>query len=111
VEDYQSLIADVNPDAKIVLLDHLVGRHPANSRQSSGRAECRCHPHRFRMELTVFCNWGPTRLDTLAMAKTYSDQLSEIGKHLGADADILVYGCDFAKRGRRKGRRHRNYQP
>src|SRR5437667_136350 len=36
-------------------------------------------------------------LDVFSMAKTYGQQLSEIGQHLSQDADILVYGCDFGK--------------
>ena len=40
---------------------------------------------------------GTAVLDSESMRHQYAQQLVEIGKHLSGDADILVYGCDFAK--------------
>ncbi|MBS0454415.1 MAG: DUF4347 domain-containing protein [Proteobacteria bacterium] len=39
---------------------------------------------------------GTARLSALSMLQTYKDTLKQIGQSLSADADILLYGCDFA---------------
>ncbi len=39
---------------------------------------------------------GSTVLDAGSMTGVHADALARIGEHLAADADILIYGCDFA---------------
>src|ERR1043165_2017268 len=36
-------------------------------------------------------------LNETSMSGQYAAQLAEIGKHLSADADLLIYGCNFGK--------------
>ena len=94
VEDYQQLIEGVNPNAKVVVLDstkdgikqileHLAGE------QGVDAIHIVSHGTRGNMEL------GSSSVNVFSMATTYAADLAEIGKSLSADADILVYGCDF----------------
>jgi VCBS repeat-containing protein len=39
---------------------------------------------------------GNSTLDSASIEGKYSVELAEIGAHLAANADVLIYGCDFA---------------
>ncbi|TMH66874.1 MAG: DUF4347 domain-containing protein [Betaproteobacteria bacterium] len=98
VEGYKALLSGVNPNARVVLLD--AGRDGVEqiaqflSHESNVDA-IHIVSHGSEGMLQI----GTASLDVFSMAKTYSQQLSEIGEHLSKDADILVYGCDFGKGG------------
>src|SRR5437660_5158222 len=96
VEGYKSLLSDVNPNARVVLLD--------GSRDGVKQiAEFLSHEsnvdsiHIVSHGAEGLLEIGTAQLDVFSMARTYANELSEIGKHLSKNADILVYGCDFAK--------------
>src|SRR3989442_2221166 len=98
VEGYKELLAGVNPNARVILLD--AGRDGVQqiaqflSHESNVDA-IHIVSHGSEGMLQI----GTASLDVFSMAKTYSQQLAQIGQHLGKDADILVYGCDFGKGG------------
>jgi len=96
VEDYKDLLANVNPNAKVVLLD-------ASRDGVSQIAEFLSHESNVDAVHIVshgsegMLQLGTASLDVFSMARTYGAQLAEIGTHLNRGADILVYGCDFGK--------------
>src|SRR5256712_1201290 len=96
VEGYKDLLSSVNPNARVVLLD-------ANRDGVQQIAEFLAHEsyvdavHIVSHGTEGVLQIGTASLDVFSMAKTYGQQLSEIGQHLSQDADILVYGCDFGK--------------
>src|SRR3954463_7100295 len=96
VEDYKDLLANVNPNAKVVLLD-------ASRDGVSQIAEFLAHESNVDAVHIVshgsegMLQLGTASLDVFSMARTYGAQLAEIGTHLTRGADILVYGCDFGK--------------
>jgi hypothetical protein len=96
VEDYQELLKDLNPNAKVVLLD------PARdgvkqildaleNESDVGAIHIVSHGSSGQLQL------GTSILDATTMRTQFAEQLSKIGTHLSAEADILVYGCDFGK--------------
>ena len=96
VEGYQDLIVDVNPNASIVLLDSARDgieqiTEALSQHQNVDAIHIVSHGDTGRLRL------GSGVLDAETMRADYAQQLAQIGRHLSADADILVYGCDFGK--------------
>src|SRR6185503_11462859 len=96
VTDYQVLLADVNPNARIVILDggkdgiQQIADYMAHE-SNVDAIHIVSHGAEGKLEL------GTAKVDSESMRHQYAEQLVEIGRHLANDADILVYGCDFAK--------------
>src|SRR6185503_16565924 len=96
VTDYQVLLADVNPNARIVILDggkdgiQQIADYMAHE-SNVDAIHIVSHGAEGKLEL------GTAKVDSESMRNQYAEQLVEIGRHLANDADILVYGCDFAK--------------
>ena len=98
VKDYQLLLTDVNPNARIVLLD--------GSKDGIQQiADFMAHEtnvdaiHIVSHGAQGVLEIGTANLNVLSMARDYAGQLAEIGSHLSKGADILVYGCDFGQGG------------
>jgi hypothetical protein len=96
VQDYETLIADVNPNATVVLLD------PARDgiAQILDRLSSESHLdaiHIVSHGSAGTLQLGATVLDGESMRGQYAQQLAQIGQALSGDADILIYGCDFGK--------------
>ena len=96
VQGYEALLSDVNPDAKVVLLDgtkdglQQIADYMA-TQSNIDAIHIVSHGDEGMLQL------GTATVDSDSMRTTYAAQLIDIGKHMSADADILVYGCDFAK--------------
>jgi VCBS repeat-containing protein len=95
VENFDALIAEFGPDAEIHLLnsnrdgvaqiaDALQGRHDI------GAIHIVSHGAAGELEL------GSSQLTADSIKGTHAHDLAVIGAALSTDADILVYGCDFA---------------
>src|SRR5882724_11381523 len=98
VEGYKDLLAGVNPNARVVLLD--AGRDGVTQIAQFLSHESNVDAiHIVSHGSAGMLQLGSASLDVFSMAKTYGEQLAEIGQHLSKDADILVYGCDFGKGG------------
>ncbi|WP_179759136.1 DUF4347 domain-containing protein, partial [Hoeflea halophila] len=95
VEDIETLLSGIDPAAEVVFLDadrdgieqiaEVMG-YKANV----GAIHILAHGSSGLMSL------GSGTLTTDAMDGIYASQLVGIGMSLSADADILIYGCDFA---------------
>lgn len=96
VEDYQTLLADVDPHAEVVLLDAKrdgIEQMAEVLSQRSGVNAIHIVSHGSMGELQL----GQATLNLDSMHDRYAEQLGRIGQALTADADILIYGCNFAE--------------
>lgn len=96
IEDYETLLADVNLNATVVLLDssrdgiEQIAEYLAD-RQNVDAIHIVSHGSEGSLQL------GTATLDAASMEERYAGLLSQIGSHLSEASDILVYGCDFGK--------------
>ncbi|OYT86707.1 MAG: hypothetical protein CFE46_14695 [Burkholderiales bacterium PBB6] len=93
--DVGKLLADLPSGAEVVMLDSTRDGLAQIAAALEGRSDVTAvhlltHGSAGTLEL------GSTRLDAQSMGGEHSATLAAIGTHLSADADVLVYGCDFA---------------
>ena len=96
IEDYATLLADVDPRAEVVLLDANrdgIEQIAEVLAQRGGVDAIHIVSHGGSGELRV----GQAVLNLDSMHGQYAEQLGRIGQLLAADADILIYGCNFAE--------------
>ncbi len=96
VEDYQTLLAGVDPRAEVVLLDANrdgIDQIAEVLSQRSGLNAIHIVSHGSMGELQL----GQATLNLDSMHDRYAEQLGRIGQALALDADILIYGCNFAE--------------
>jgi len=89
-----TLLANVPPGAETVLLDpdtDGLTQIASTLANRSGITALHIVTHGTESQLQI----GGSVLDSQSMAGQYADTLKEIGTHLSADADVLVYGCNF----------------
>jgi VCBS repeat-containing protein len=95
VPDYQSLIAGMGPNVQIVMLDGGQDGMEQIAASLTGRTgidAIHIISHGAEGQLSL----GTGTLTTDSMTGEYADELAAIQQALSAQADILVYGCDFA---------------
>ncbi|MGH8488958.1 MAG: DUF4347 domain-containing protein, partial [Gammaproteobacteria bacterium] len=96
VEDYQKLIAGIDPSAEAILLDPNrdgVQQIRDALQGQSGVDAIHIISHGDPAELSL----GTARLTLASMQDQYTDELSDISKALADNADILIYGCNFGQ--------------
>ncbi len=100
IEDYLVLVDDIlaqqdtNRQVEIVLLDSETdGIAQINQVLSTYDEVSAIHLIGHGSEAEI--NLGSSALNLETMSHLYADALSNIGGHLTADADILIYGCNF----------------
>ncbi|MBW4610169.1 MAG: DUF4347 domain-containing protein [Hassallia sp. WJT32-NPBG1] len=93
VEDYQSLIAGINPDTKVVILDQMKDGISQITENLQGGKYKAVHivSHGGEGSLQL----GSNQLNS-GNLDTYKSQLQQWANFLTDDADILLYGCDVA---------------
>lgn len=97
VRDFQTLVDGIeNPNARIVLLDGTRDgvqqiADVVKQYQRVDAIHIISHGSEGQIDL------AGSALNSTTMSGQYAAQLAEIGKHLSAEADVLVYGCDFGK--------------
>ncbi|HXJ09511.1 MAG TPA: DUF4347 domain-containing protein, partial [Burkholderiales bacterium] len=97
VADFQTLVGGIdNPNARVVLLD--------GSRDGVQQILDVVQQYTRVDAIHIISHGSEGQIDLAAgalnsttIAGEYAAQLAEIGKHLGADADLLIYGCNFGK--------------
>ncbi len=96
VEDYQSLLNGIDGNAKIILLDS-----KSDEIQQIANVVSRYNDieaiHIISHGSLGQLNLGSSVLNLSTMRGQYADELALIGQHLSANADILVYGCNFGQ--------------
>jgi uncharacterized repeat protein (TIGR01451 family) len=96
VEDYQTLLTGVDPRTEVFLLDSNrdgIEQMLEVLSQRSGLDAIHIVSHGSMGELQL----GTATLNLDSMHARYAEQLGRIGQSLAADADILIYGCNFAE--------------
>ena len=96
VPDVATLIKDVDHSAQIVLLDPTkngVDAIASYLAAHKGVQDVYIFSHGSEGQLDL----GTATLDSASMQGRYASDLATIKASLAPDADILVYGCDFAK--------------
>ena len=97
VGNYQDLVADLLREgtAEVYFLDRTTDGLAQIEDALAGRSDVDAlhilshgDPGQLRL--------GSTLLTQESMQGAYAEQLRQIGGHLGGDADILIYGCNFA---------------
>lgn len=95
VADYQSLLNGIAPNAQVVLLDsgsdgiEQIANTLANYQQVDA---IHLISHGSAGQISL----GAALLNADSMQNQYAEALRNIGNALSSDADILIYGCDFA---------------
>ncbi|MGI2905560.1 DUF4347 domain-containing protein [Tolypothrix sp. VBCCA 56010] len=93
VEDYQSLIAGINPQTKIVILDRMKDGVSQITENLQGGKYKAVHIVSHGSEGSL--QLGSKQLN-LGNLDIYKSQLQQWANFLTEDADILLYGCDVA---------------
>ena len=96
VEDYQTLIAGLDPSAEVVLLDATRDGIEQIAEALAGRSDIdaiHIVSHGDQAELQL----GTGRLTLYSMNGEYADELATIGQALTEKGDILIYGCNFGE--------------
>jgi Ca2+-binding RTX toxin-like protein len=93
VEDYQSLIAGIKPDTKVVILDRTKDGVSQITKTLQGGKYKTVHIVSHGSEGSL--QLGSNQLNS-GNLNTYKSQLQQWANFLTEDADILFYGCDVA---------------
>lgn len=93
VEDYQSLIAGINPDTKVVILDRMKDGVSQITEALQGGKYKAIHIVSHGSEGSL--QLGSEQLNS-GNLDSYKSQLQQWANFLTDDADILLYGCDVA---------------
>ncbi len=95
VEDIDVLIADIGPHAEIHILDSNADGVEQIAAVLAGRTDIESL-HIISHGRSGTLDLGDTKLTAVSMAGEYADEMAVIAASLGNNADILIYGCDFA---------------
>ncbi|MCF6320143.1 MAG: DUF4347 domain-containing protein, partial [Rhizobiaceae bacterium] len=95
VEDMQAILDSLGPNVEVVIIDaNTNGVEQIASvladRQNIDAIHIISHGRSGTLDL------GTTKLTEISMADKYADEMAVIKDSLSEDADILIYGCDFA---------------
>ena len=97
MRDFQQLVDGIdNPNARIVLLDPTrdgVQQMLDVVKQYQRVDAIHIISHGSEGQIDI----GGSALNSTTMGGQYAAQLAELGEYLSADADVLVYGCNFGK--------------
>ncbi|MBM2811232.1 MAG: hypothetical protein HW416_1991, partial [Chloroflexi bacterium] len=96
VEDYQILLAGIEPRAEVVLLNGDRDGMEQIAEVLAGRTDIdavHIISHGTQAELTL----GTSHLTLESMNDAYADELAVIGQSLSEKADLLIYGCNFGQ--------------
>ncbi len=98
VREYQQLLDGISPNVEVIVLDPTRDGVEQMAETLAGRTgidAVHIISHGSQAELYL----GTARLTVESMNGTYADDLTTIGRALTAEADILVYGCNFGQGG------------
>jgi uncharacterized delta-60 repeat protein len=95
IANVQQLVAGIDPAAEVVMLERGADGLAAIEATLQGRSDIGAI-HLIGEGTSAELHLGGSFLTQASMTGTYAEQLRAIGAHLAAEADILVYGCNFA---------------
>ena len=96
VEDYQTLMEGIDPNADVILLDSTRDGVEQIAEALAGRSDIDAiHIVSHGNQAELFLSTSHLTLDS--MSGEYVDELAMIGQALSETADILIYGCNFGE--------------
>ena len=96
VEDYQTLIEGIDSNAEVILLNSTRDGVEQIAEALNGRTDIDAI-HLISHGTEGVLNLGTSALTTDTMMGEYADELSLIKQALSGEADLLIYGCNFAQ--------------
>jgi Domain of unknown function (DUF4347) len=96
VTNYQALLKGINPNATVILLDP-TKNGVTQIAQAVTQYDNIDAIHIISHGEIGSLNLGNTVLNQSTIQGMYADELANIGQHLTANADILIYGCNFGQ--------------
>ena len=96
VEDFQTLMEGIDPNAEVVLLDSTRDGIEQIAEILNGRTDIDAI-HLIAEGNEAELHLGNTFLTQDAISGQYADLFTQIGQSLTADADLLIYGCNFGQ--------------
>ncbi|MDH4194564.1 MAG: DUF4347 domain-containing protein, partial [Nitrospirota bacterium] len=96
VEDYQTLMDGINPAAEVILLDARRDGIEQMAEALNGRTDIDAI-HLIAEGNAAELHLGTSFLTQDAISGQYSSLFTQIGQSLSADADLLIYGCNFGR--------------
>ena len=96
VEDYQTLMEGIDSNAEVILLDSTRDGVEQIAEALNGRTDIDAI-HLISHGTEGVLNLGTSALTTDTMMGEYADELSLIKQALSGEADLLIYGCNFAQ--------------
>ena len=96
VEDYQTLMEGIDPNAEVILLDSTRDGVEQIAEVLNGRTNIDAI-HLIAEGNEAELHLGTTFLTQDAISGQYADLFTQIGQSLSAEADLLIYGCNFGQ--------------
>lgn len=96
VEDYQTLMNGIHPAAEVILLDARRDGIEQISEALKGRSAIDA-VHLIGEGTEAELHLGTAFLTNDSISGHYAALLSQIGQSLSAEADLLIYGCNFGR--------------
>ncbi|MDH5563101.1 MAG: DUF4347 domain-containing protein, partial [Nitrospirota bacterium] len=96
VEDYQTLLLGIDPSAEAVLLDPTRDGIEQMAEILNGRTDIDAI-HLIAEGNEAELHLGTTFLTQEAISGRYANLFAQIGHSLSAEADLLIYGCNFGQ--------------
>ncbi|MGD9852327.1 MAG: DUF4347 domain-containing protein [Nitrospirales bacterium] len=96
VEDYQTLLHGIDPDAEAVLLDSTRDGIEQIAEVLAGRSDIDAI-HLIAEGNQAELHLGSTFLTQETISGRYANLFTQIGTSLSSDADLLIYGCNFGQ--------------
>lgn len=96
VENYEQLIAGIDADAEIVVLDPRRDGIDQIAERLRGRTDIDAI-HLIGEGSAAELHLGSAFVTQEGLEGQYASRLAQIGQSLTADADILIYGCDYGQ--------------
>jgi predicted outer membrane repeat protein len=96
VEDYQALLEGIDPNADVILLDSTRDGIEQMAQALNGRTDIDAI-HLIAEGNEAELHLGTSFLTQEAISGRYANLFTQIGQSLSADADLLIYGCNFGQ--------------
>ena len=96
VRDYQKLLDGISPNVEVIVLDPTLDGVEQMAEALSGRSGIDAL-HVISYGSQGELQFGTGRLNLESMSGQYADELAMIQRALSEQADILLYGCNFAE--------------
>jgi hypothetical protein len=95
VDDIDEILRDIGPGAEVHILSAATDGVSQIADVLNGRSDIAA-VHIISHGRAGVLELGSSLLTSQSMAREHADELATIAASLGRDADILLYGCDFA---------------